>query len=113
MLESMYVKTCHETCELEKEKEKERKKEAVSAAAADVHIFQEEIDPKDYPTLLAKNIVLTSDKDIMPILREIVKLAKEVKSTDLLKVLNANGRTTSLVVVPCGNHQARCTRCTR
>ena len=53
--------------------------------------------------MAAKNIALTSDEDITPVLREIVivKLSKKVKSTDVLKVLHFNDTSTSLVEVPC------------
>ena len=56
--------------------------------------------------MVAKNIVLTSDEDITPVLRDIVKLSKKVKSVDLLKVLNFNDTTTSLVLVPCSAKQS-------
>ncbi len=64
--------------------------------------LEETVDPKDYPTLNSKNMIcLQTDKDITPVLRDIMKLAKKVRSVDLLKVLNYNDTTTSLVEVPC------------
>jgi hypothetical protein len=41
------------------------------------------------------------DKDITCVLYDIMKLSKKVRSVDLLKVLNYNDTTTSLVEVPC------------
>ncbi len=68
--------------------------------------FQEIVDPKDYPTLDSLNICLQTDKYIMPVLRDIMKLSKKVRSVDLLKVLNYNDMTTSLVEVPCSAKQS-------
>jgi hypothetical protein len=99
-LESMFLQTCNETCELERRKQKEKKQEAVSVAVQ-LQIFDEKVEPKEYPTLFSKNIGLTSNEDITPVLREIVKLSRKVKSVDLLKVLHYNDATTSLVEVPC------------
>jgi hypothetical protein len=59
MIASMHVDTCEQTCELERKKEKEKKQEAGSAAV-EVQIFKEIVDPQQCPTLVAKNVVLTS-----------------------------------------------------
>jgi hypothetical protein len=56
--------------------------------------------------LVAKNVVLTSHKDITPVLCNIVRLSKQIESVDLLKVLNFKDKTTSLVVVPCSPKQS-------
>jgi hypothetical protein len=53
-----------------------------------------------------KKICLCTDKDILPVLRDIIKLSKKVKSVDLLKVLHYNDSTTSLVEVPCSAKQS-------
>jgi hypothetical protein len=66
------------------------------------------IYPKEFPTLASKQICLQTDKDITPVLRDILKLAKKVKSSgvDLLKVLHYNDTTTSFVEVPCSARQS-------
>jgi hypothetical protein len=69
-------------------------------------VFQGDSQPKDYPALLSKNICLQTDKDIMPVLWDIIKLSKKVRSVDLLKVLNYNDTATSLVEVPCSAKQS-------
>jgi hypothetical protein len=66
----------------------------------------ETINPKDYPTLDSKQICLEVDRDIAPVLRDIIKLSKKVKLVDLLKVLHYNDSTTSLVEVPCSAKQS-------
>jgi hypothetical protein len=79
---------------------------AASAAVA-INCFEETIDPKDYPTLGSKNICLKMDKDITPVLCDIMKkLSNKVRSVNLLKVLNYNDTTTSLVEVPCSAKQS-------
>jgi hypothetical protein len=78
---------------------------ALSAAVA-MNRFEETVDPKDYPTLDSKNICLKTDKDISLVLQDIMKLSKKVRSVDLLKVLNYNNTTTSLVEVPCSVKQS-------
>jgi hypothetical protein len=89
------------------EDEDEKKQNAVSPAIeAQVQIFEEAVDPLKHPNLASEQTSVQSDKDIMPTLCEIVKLAKVAKSTDLLKVLHGNGRTTSLAVVPCSAKQS-------
>jgi hypothetical protein len=77
-----------------------KEEKAVSAAVA-VNCFEKLIEPKDYPTLDSKGICLKTERDIKAVLKDIMKLAKKVKSIDLLKVLNYNDSTTSLVEVPC------------
>jgi hypothetical protein len=82
-----------------------KEQQAVSAAVA-MNRFEETVDPKDYPTLDSKNIcLLQTDKDITPVLRDIMKLSKKVRSVNLLKVLNYNDTTTNLVEVPCSGKQ--------
>jgi hypothetical protein len=78
-------------------------KEKVINAAVVVQPFSITIDPKELPTLASKQICLQKDKDITPVLRDILKLAKKIKSSgvDLLKVLHYDDTTTSLVEVPC------------
>jgi hypothetical protein len=104
LLESMWLQACNETCELERRKEK-KEQEAVSAAVQ-VQFFEEKVEPHEYPILFAKNIGLSSDEDITPVLREIVKLSKRIKSADVLKVLHCNDSTTSLVEIPCSAKQS-------
>jgi hypothetical protein len=82
-----------------------KEQQGVSAVVA-MNCFEETIDPKDYPALDSKNICLQTDKDITPVLRDIMKLSKKVRSVDLLKVLNYNDTTTSLVEVPCSAKQS-------
>jgi hypothetical protein len=77
-----------------------KEQQAVSAAVA-MKCFEETVNPKDYPTLLSKTISLQTDKDITRVLQDIIKFSKSVRSVDLLKVLNYNDMTTSLVEVPC------------
>jgi hypothetical protein len=67
--------------------------------------LEETVDPKDYPTLNSKNICLQTDKDITPVLQDIIKLSKEVRSVVLLKVLNYDDATTSPVEAPCSAKQ--------
>jgi hypothetical protein len=72
-----------------------------------MNCFQETVDPKDYPTLDSKNIYLKTDKDISPVATsEHHEVIKKVSSVDLLKVLNYNDTTTSLVEVPCSVKQS-------
>jgi hypothetical protein len=94
------------TCELERKNAADEKKQQAVSAAVEINSFEENIDPKDYPTLHSKHICLKTDKDITAILCDIMKLSKEVKSIDLLKVLNQNDRPTSLVEVPCSANQS-------
>jgi hypothetical protein len=82
-----------------------KEQQALSAAIA-MNRFEETADPKDYPTLHSKNICLKTDKDISPVLRDIMKLSKKVRSVALLKVLNYNDTATSLVEVPCSAKQS-------
>jgi hypothetical protein len=98
-LQRLFLETCKETCALEIKKQKEKKQEAVSAASQ-AQPFDTTLKPQEYPTLVSKNISLTSNQDIVPVLREIVKLSKQVKSVDILKILNLNDSATSLVEVP-------------
>jgi hypothetical protein len=81
-----------------------KEQQALSAAIA-MNRFEETVDPKDSPTLDSKNICLKTDKDISPVLRDIMKLSKKVRSVSLLKVLKYNDTTTSLVEVPCSAKQ--------
>jgi hypothetical protein len=79
---------------------------AIRASVLGVNSFFETINPKDYPTLSALNICLKTDRDIKAVIRDLIKLSKKVKSVDLLKVLNYNDSTTSLVEVPCSARQS-------
>jgi hypothetical protein len=100
-LQLIFEATCIETCcELERRQEMVKKQKAVSDAV-EVKCFEEVVDVKTFPTLVSKGICLTSDIDVTPVLRDLVKLSKTVKSVDLLKVLHFNGATTSLVEIPC------------
>jgi hypothetical protein len=84
-----------------------KEQQAVSAAVAMNHL-EETVDPKDYPTLNSKNMIcLQTDKDITPVLQDIMKLSKEVRSVVLLKVLNYDDITTSPVKAPCSAKQSR------
>jgi hypothetical protein len=98
-LQRLFLETCKETCALEIKKQKEKKQEAVSAASQE-RPFDTTLKPQEHPALVSKNISLASNQDIVPVLREIVKLSKQVKSVDILKILNLNDSTTSLVEVP-------------
>jgi hypothetical protein len=96
-----------ETCELEERRKKaadENQQKTVSAAVV-VNRFIETINLQEYPTLHSKKICLQTDKYIALVLRDIIKLSKKVKWVDLLKVLNYNDSTTSLVKVPCSVKQ--------
>jgi hypothetical protein len=53
-----------------------------------------------------QRICLTANKDIQKLLREIVKMSRQVRLIDLLKVVNSNDITTSLVEVPCSAKQS-------
>jgi hypothetical protein len=46
------------------------------------------------------------NKDIQKLLREIVKMLRQVRSVNLLKVVSSNDVTTSLVEVPCSAKQS-------
>jgi hypothetical protein len=110
-LQSMFVDASFETCELERKKILEAnddsiKKEQAVSVAVDIKHFEEVVDPSQFPTLVSKNISISSDKDIKAVIRDIVKLSKQVKSVDLLKCLNYNDTTTSLVEVPCSARQS-------
>jgi hypothetical protein len=58
-----------------------KKRKAVSDAV-EVKCFEEVVDVKTFPTLVSKGICLTSDVDVTPVLRDLVKLSKTVKSVD-------------------------------
>jgi hypothetical protein len=98
---------CDETCELERKKKEDddKRKKAVSAAVG-VKKITEVTDPNQLPTLVAKNVCITSDKDIKAVTRELAKLSKQVKSVDLLEVVHCNDTTSSLVEVPCSAKQS-------
>jgi hypothetical protein len=81
------------------------KKHKLVSVAHD-NVFDEHIDSQDHPTLQAKQISVESDKDIAAVLRDIIKLSKKVKSVDILKVVNYNDATTSLVKIPCSAKQS-------
>ncbi len=113
VLNDIFVgETCEQLLDRQKKASDENKQKAVSAAVV-VNNFVEQIDPNDYPTLNAKKICLKTDKDITSVLRDIIKLSKKVKSVDLLKVLNYNDATTSLVEVPCSLGSNRASRSKR
>jgi hypothetical protein len=78
-----------------------------SASVTHENVFDEEINPEYCPILQAKQISVESDKGIAAaVLRDIIKLSKKVKSVDVLKVVNYNDATTSLVKVPCSTKQS-------
>jgi hypothetical protein len=52
----------------------EKEQQTVSKAVA-INYFEENINPKDYPTLHSKHICLKTDKDITAILCDIMKLS--------------------------------------
>jgi hypothetical protein len=64
-------------------------------------VLRQQLTQKNYPALSSKNICLKTDRDITPILGDIMKLSKEIRSVDLLKVLDYNDMTNSLVEAPC------------
>ena len=104
-IESIFNEACvlEETCsddDLERKEIHNNKQKAVRDAMED-NYFEEVIDAKEFPILASKGISITSDADITPVLRDIVKLSKRVKSVDLLKVVHLNGATTTLVEIPC------------
>jgi hypothetical protein len=96
-IQRLFLETCKETCASEIKKQKEKKQESVSAASQAAQPFETTLKPQECPTLVSKNISLTSNQDLMPVLRKIVKLSKQVESVDILKILNLNDSTTSLV----------------
>jgi hypothetical protein len=104
MMHKMFVQTC-EVERKNKEAADEKKQKAVSDAT-NVNKITEKVDANGYPALTSKNICLRTDKDITAVLRDIIKLSKNVKSVDILKVLNYNDSTTSLVEVPCSAKQS-------
>jgi hypothetical protein len=93
---------CAKTCKLErKKKEEDDKRQKAVGASVEVKQFAEVIDATQFPTLVAKNICITSDKDIKLVMPELAKLSKQVKQVDLLEVLQFTDAATSLVEVPC------------
>ncbi len=99
--------------EIEKKKEEDEKMEEAVSAALRVETFSENnVLPSNYPFLAdlqdsrGRQICLKTNKDIQKLLREIVKMSRQVKSVDLLKVINSNDVTTSLVEVPCSAKQS-------
>jgi hypothetical protein len=93
---------CDKTCELDrKKKEDDDKRQKAVSVGIEVKQLSEVIDATQFPTLVAKNICITSNKDIKAVMRELAKLSKQVKSVDLLQVLHSNDTTTSLVKVAC------------
>jgi hypothetical protein len=101
----MFVQTC-EVERKNKEAADEKKQKAVSDAT-NVNKIADKVDTNYYPALTSKNICLHTDKDITVVLRDIIQLSKNVKSVDILKVLNYNNSTTSLVLeVPCSAKQS-------
>jgi hypothetical protein len=102
----MFVKTC----EVERKKAADENKQKVVSVAVDVAVavnqFTKTINPQEYPTLHSKKICLGTDKDILSVLGDIIKLSKKLKLVGLLKVLHYNDTTTSLVEVPCSAKQS-------
>jgi hypothetical protein len=82
-----------------------KEQQTVSAAVA-MKRLKETVDPKDYATLNSKNICLQTYEDITPVLQDIMKLSKEVRSVVWLKVLNYDDTTTSPVEAPCSAKQS-------
>jgi hypothetical protein len=54
------------------------KEQQVVSAAVAMNGLEETVDPKDYPSLNSKNICLQRDKDITPVLQDIMKLSKRL-----------------------------------
>jgi uncharacterized small protein (DUF1192 family) len=79
-MEEIFIRTC----KIERLNAEDKKKQQAVSAAVQIHSFEENINPKDYPTLHSKHICLKTDTDITVILRDIMKLSKEVKLIDLL-----------------------------
>jgi hypothetical protein len=92
-MEEIFIRTCV----IERLNAEDKKKQQAVCTAVRIHSFEENINLKDYSTLHSKHICLKMDKDITAILCDIMKLSKEVKSIDLLKVMNYNDQPTSLV----------------
>jgi hypothetical protein len=97
---------------IEKKKEDDEKREE-AASARFVETFSESnVLPSNYPFLAdlqdgrGRKICLKTNTDIQKLLREIVKMSRQVRSVDLLKVVNYNNVTTSLVEVPCSAKQS-------
>jgi hypothetical protein len=88
-----------------KKEDDDKRKKAVSAVVGAKKIA-EVTDPNQFPTLVAKNTCITSDKDIKAMMRELAKLSKQVKSVALLEVVHHNDTTTSLVEVLCSAKQS-------
>jgi hypothetical protein len=98
---------------IEKKKEEDEKREEAVSAALRVETFSENnVLPSNYPFLAdlqdgrGCKICWETNKDIQKLLREIVKMSRQVRSFDLLKVVNSNNVTTSLVEVPCSAKQS-------
>ena len=85
--------------------------EAVSAALRVETFSENNVLPSNYPFLAdlqdsrGRQIGWKTNKDIQKLLREIVKMSPQVKSVEILKVVNSNNVTTSLVEVPCSAKQ--------
>jgi paraquat-inducible protein B len=99
--------------EIEKKKEEEEKIEEAASAALRVETFSENnVLPSNYPFLAdlqdsrGQQICLKMNNDIQKLLREIMKMSRQVRSVNLLKVVNSNDVTTSLVEVPCSAKQS-------
>ena len=86
--------------------------EAVSAALRVETFSENNVLPSNYPFLAdlqdsrGRQIGWKTNKDIQKLLREIVKMSPQVKSVEILKVVNSNNVTTSLVEVPCSSKQS-------
>jgi hypothetical protein len=94
-------------CDMDRmKKEDEDKRKRQSVRQWESKKITELTDPNQFPTLVAKNTCITSDKDIKAVTRERAKLSKQVKSVALLDVVHHNDTTTSLVEVLCSAKQS-------
>jgi hypothetical protein len=91
--------------EIEKKKTEDKKIEEAESAALRGETFSENnVLPSNFPFLAnlqesrGQRICLKRNKDIQKLLRDIVKMSWQVRSVDLLKVVNGNEITTSLVL---------------
>jgi hypothetical protein len=84
----------------DKMEQDEKMKEAARDAAVATREILEDINPDDYPVLKQLNIGLTNDRQLQPLLRDIYKLQKKVKSVDLFQFSAYNDKQQNYVVVP-------------
>jgi hypothetical protein len=62
--------------------------------------INEKIEPTDYPTLTPLAVDLSTDYQVKVIIRDIVKLNKNIQSTQILLFEAANDKLTTMVQIP-------------